>query len=164
MASATVIDVGKNAGLGAGHHDVADRPVAEGERAAHEGLLHLVDVAHFLAGLEDHAQLLLGVGQVALGGRLDVEQLEDADRADVHEPGDRPGDQVEPAKRQSDGQRRLLGLADGERLGHQFTEDDGDEGDDDEGDERGHDGVEGRTRTGRRTPRRPASRAPGWRR
>ena len=111
--------------------------VAEGERAAHEGLLHLVDVAHFLAGLEDHAQLLLGVGQVALGRRLDVEQLEDADRGDVHEPGDRTGDHVEPAKRHGDGQRRSLGLADGDRLGHQFPEDDGDEGDEDEGDDRG---------------------------
>ena len=69
---------GQGGHLGAGHHDVADRLVAEGEGAAHEGLLHLVDVAHLLAGLQDHAQLFLGVGQVALGGRLDVEQLEDA--------------------------------------------------------------------------------------
>ncbi len=63
---------GQERRLGAGHHDVADRPVAERESAAHEDLLHLVDVPALLAGLEDHAQLFLGVGQVALGRGLDA--------------------------------------------------------------------------------------------
>ena len=141
MAWATVRRGGQRGHLGARHHDVAHRLVAEGERPAHEGLLDLVDVAHLLAGLQDHAQLFFGVGQVALGGRLDAEEPEDAGGRDVHEPGDGPGDQVEPAERQGDEQGGPLGLADGDRLGHQLAEDDGEEGDEHEGDDGGRDRV-----------------------
>ena len=137
---------GQRGQLGAGHHDVGDRLVAESQRAAHEGLLHLVDVPHLLAGLEDHAQLFLGVGQFAIGRRLDAEDLQDAGRGDVHEPGERPSDQVEPAERQSDDHRGLLGLADGEVLGHQLAEDDRDEGHEHEGEDGRQGPVHGRDR------------------
>ena len=127
--------------LGAGHHDVADRAVAEGECTPHEDLLHLVDVPALLAGLQDHAELFFGVSQIALGRRLDAEQLQHSHRGDVQEPGDGPRGYVEPAERQRDGKRRGLRLADGQGLRHQLPEDDGDERHDDEGQDRGDGAV-----------------------
>ena len=97
---------GQGGHLGAGHHDVAHGVLAEGQGSAHDGLLHLVDVAPLLAGRDDHAELLLGVGQLGLRGRLDVDQSQQGGGGAVEQPDDRPEDQVEPAQGQRDPQGR----------------------------------------------------------
>ena len=109
--------------VGPRHHDLPRHAVGELEDVVQQLALAFRQAGRVPRG-EQAAQLLLVLGQLPFGHRLDADHLEDRVGAVVEHPDRRVGRLVEALHGHGNPQGGVLGLADGERLRRQLAEHD----------------------------------------